>query len=58
MKDKIENLLKKGLPLFIEIDAQDWEAEENIDYKISDFVEYEIKTDLNFNDYILITKIL
>ena len=55
--DYIFNLEKLGLPLFIEIDAQEWEAIEGHDYNKTDYVEYEINSDLNFNEYILITKI-
>ena len=43
--------------VFIEADCQEWEAVEGVDYtSVEDVVNYEVKEDLNGNQYALIKK--
>lgn len=56
MFDSIKKIKKLKLNMFILADCQEWEAIEGVDYNDSDFFEYEIKTDLSGNDYILLLK--
>lgn len=58
MIDSVKNLLKMDLPLYIIIDSQEWEAIIDYDIYINDIVEYEIKYNLNNEEYILINNIL
>lgn len=58
MIDSVKNLLKMNLPLYIIIDCQEWIAVIDYDIFINDIVEYEIKYNLNNEEYILINNII
>lgn len=58
MKASIKELLQEfSGRVFVEVDCQEWEIVEGIDYQsLDDIVEYLVKTDLDFNDYAVIKR--
>lgn len=56
MFGSIKKIKKLKLNMFIISDYQEWEAILGVDYNENDFFEYDIKTDLSGNDYILLLK--
>ncbi len=53
---KYKELKSVGLPVYFIDDCQEWEAVDEVDFKDDDVVDYEVKINLNDEDYILITK--
>lgn len=58
MKASIKDLLQDfNGRVFVEVDAQDWEIVEGVDFQsLDEIVEYLVKSDLDFNDYAVILK--